>query len=435
VQSVLQQGAPVVDVAVFTGEDMPRRAVLPERLTTILPGLMGEAAVRREAQRLANVGQPMRSMPEGVSNSANITDPADWTDPLRGYTYDSINRDALLRLATVKDGRIVLPGGASYGVLVIPGANPMNPSGVPLSVEVAKRVAELRKLGAKIIDAPWRNETLDALKLTRDLIAMEKDETAERVAWTHRRVEDVEVYFVSNQEERARVLELSLRVSGRVPEIWNTVTGEMAKARAWRIENGRTVLALDLAAAESAFVVFREDTALTEQRPPAEGERKGHTQELNGGWTVAFEKRPASPSGPVYAEILFDWSQHSDPAVRHFSGTANYKRVFSHKKSASGQRVWLDLGEVANLAEVFVNGVNCGVAWTPPCRVEITRALKNGDNELRVAVTNTWANRLIGDAELPERERVTWTTSKLSMKGKPLLKAGLLGPVRVTTEE
>ena len=436
VQSVLQQGLPVVDVAVFTGEEMPRRAVLPERLTTILPGLMGEAAVNREAERLANVGQPMKAVAEGVSSSANTTNPADWTDPLRGYTYDSINRDALLRLATVKDGRVVLPGGASYGVLVLPGANPMNPSGVPLSAEVAKRVGELKRLGAKVIDAPWTEETLDALKIARDFIATENGTAAERVAWTHRRVEDAEVYFASNQEERARVLELSLRVNGRVPEIWDPVTGEITKARTWRSENGRTVLIVALEAAESVLVVFREKTTETVVNGGVNRRVLKAVAELRGGWTVAFEKRPAAPGAPVYAETLFDWSKHADAAVRHFSGTAQYKRTFTFSSAAArGKRVWLDLGEVANLAEVYVNGVNCGVAWTPPYRVEITRALKDGDNELRVAVTNTWANRLIGDADLPEAERVTWTIAKISMKGRPLLKAGLLGPVRLMTEE
>ncbi|MGC4074105.1 MAG: glycosyl hydrolase [Nibricoccus sp.] len=436
VQSVLQQGTPVVDVAVFTGEEMPRRAVLPERLTTILPGLMGEAAVKREAERLANVGQPMKAVAEGVSSSANTTDPADWTDPLRGYAYDSINRDALLRLATVKDGRVVLPGGASYGVLVIPGANPMNPSGVPLSEEVTKRVAELKKLGAKLIDVAWKEETLDGLKLPRDFAAIENGAMAERVAWTHRTTSEGDVYFISNQQELGRTLEFSLRVIGRVPEIWNPITGEMAKARTWKVDGGRTVLPLEMAPAESVFVVFREKTTETAATGGANRRVLKAMQVLDGGWAVAFEKRPAAPGAPVYSEKLFDWSQHADPAVRYFSGTANYKRVFSFNAATNrGRRVWLDLGEVANLAEIYVNGVNCGVAWTPPYRVEITQALKNGDNELRIAVTNTWANRLIGDAELPEAERVTWTTSKLSMKGRPLLKAGLLGPVSLMAGE
>jgi hypothetical protein len=431
VQAVLQQGNPVVDMAVFTGEEMPRRAVLPERLTTILPGLMGEAAAKRELERLANVGQPMRSMPEGVSNSANTTNPADWIDPLRGYAYDSINRDALLRLATVKDGRVVLPGGASYGVLVLPGTNPMNPSGVPLSDEMKKRVAELRALGAKIIDATWTEETLDSLKIARDFVATESGAPAERVAWTHRLMPEGEVYFVSNQQERARELELSLRVSGCVPEIWDPVTGEMMKVRTWKRDGARTVLSVSLEPAESVFVVFREKTTESAASGGVNRRVLRAWQELSGGWTVVFEKRPAAPTAPVYAEKLFDWSQHGDEAVRHFSGTANYKRVFSFNAATiRGRRVWLDLGEVANLAEVFVNGVNCGVY-----RVEITQALKDGDNELRVAVTNTWANRLIGDAERPEKERVTWTTAKMDMKGRPLLKAGLLGPVKLMTEE
>lgn len=436
VQAVLQRGLPVVDVAVFTGEEMPRRGVLPERLTTILPGLLGEEVVKREATRLANVGLPTRTMPEGVSHSANTTDPADWVNPLRGYTYDSINRDALLRLATVRDGRIVLPGGASYGVLVIPGANPMNPSGVPLSEEMQKRVAELRALGAKIIDAPWTEETLDALGIPRDFVATENGAPAERVAWTHRSVDGAEVYFVSNQLERARTLELSLRVEGRVPEMWNPVIGDSVAARTWRSEKGRTILPVELAAAESVFVVFRQPASAAAASAGVNRVEPRALQTLEGAWTVSFEQRPAAPTSPIFAEKLFDWSKHSDPAVKHFSGTATYKRTFVFNAKASrDRRVWIDLGEVANLGEVFVNGVSCGVAWTPPYRVEITRALKNGDNELRIDVTNTWANRLIGDADLPEEKRVTWTTTKISMKGKPLLKAGLLGPVRLMMEE
>jgi hypothetical protein len=433
VQAVLQQGTPVVDVAVFTGEELPSRAVLPERLVSILPGLIGEAAVKREAARLANVGQPMRSMPEGVSNSANTTDPADWVDPLRGYAYDSINRDAVLRLATVRDGRVVLPGGASYGVLVLPGANPMNPGGVPLSEDVVKRVAELKKLGAKIIDAPWNEETLESLGMARDFVARENGAAAERVAWTHRRTEMADVYFVSNQQETARALTLALRAVGGAVEIWNPVTGEMNRGDFQRTDDGRIEVSVALAAAESAFVVVRREAHDEVNLPERPMPRVA--QPLEGGWTLVFEKRPGAPTRVFGEEKLFDWSRHEDPAVRRFSGTATYKRVFVIDRPARDQRrVWLDLGEVADIADVAVNGVRCGTAWTPPLRVEITDALKDGENELRISVSNTWANRLIGDAVLPERERVTWTTSKLNMKGKPLLKAGLLGPVRLMTE-
>ena len=95
--------------------------------------------------------------------------------------------------------------------------------------------------------------------------------------------------------------------------------------------------------------------------------------------------------------------------------------------------VWLDLGHVANIAEVTLNGMPCGIAWTAPWRVEITGALRSGENHLEIAVTNTWANRLIGDHALPEEERITWTNAPYRLEGTPLLEAGLLGPVTFLT--
>jgi hypothetical protein len=103
-QAMLQLGHPVVDIAVFTGEETPRRAILPDRLVSTLPGLFGEDRVKQEAKRLANVGVPLRVIPDGVTNIVNAADPDKWVDALRGYNYDSINLDALLRLATVKTG-------------------------------------------------------------------------------------------------------------------------------------------------------------------------------------------------------------------------------------------------------------------------------------------------------------------------------------------
>ena len=124
VQSVLQQGRSVVDVAVFTGEELPRRSVLPERLIDSLPGLIGADAIARERRRLANEGVPTREQPAGVKHSANMTTPSVWDNGLHGYKYDSINRHALLELATASDGRIHLPGGAGYALLVVPAARP-----------------------------------------------------------------------------------------------------------------------------------------------------------------------------------------------------------------------------------------------------------------------------------------------------------------------
>ena len=98
-QTLLQYGHPVADIAVFTGEEMPRRSILPERLVSMLPGIYGAERVESERIRLANEGQPTRVRPVGVTHSANMADPEDWVNPMRGYAYDSFNKDALLRLA------------------------------------------------------------------------------------------------------------------------------------------------------------------------------------------------------------------------------------------------------------------------------------------------------------------------------------------------
>ena len=138
-QTLLQKGTPVVDIAVFTGEEMPRRAILPDRLVSMLPGIYGAERVESERVRLANEGQPLRVVPVGVTHSANMADPDKWINPLRGYQYDSFNKDALLRLAKVEDGHIVLPGGGRYKVLVLPTARPMDPTAVPCQKRWSKK--------------------------------------------------------------------------------------------------------------------------------------------------------------------------------------------------------------------------------------------------------------------------------------------------------
>ncbi|MFI5158772.1 MAG: glycosylhydrolase-like jelly roll fold domain-containing protein, partial [Sphingobacteriales bacterium] len=86
-------------------------------------------------------------------------------------------------------------------------------------------------------------------------------------------------------------------------------------------------------------------------------------------------------------------------------------------------------------ADVYVNGIHCGTAWTYPYRVNISKALKKGNNKIRIEVSNTWANRLIVDHALPENKRITWTNAVYRLDNKPLLPAGLLGPVRIVKLE
>jgi hypothetical protein len=482
-QAVLQDGRPVADIAVFTGEEIPRRAVMPEQLVESVPGLVGEAIVDREHARLANVGLPTREMPAGVLAGANLSKPSDWVDPLGGYAYDSINADALLRLAEVKNGRIVLPGGASYAVLLFPGARPMSPDPEAMTPEVADRLLGLVRSGAtvilcqapsrspslsgfpesdarvgkigrelwpgtgvrsigrgRVVAGPWTETTLASLGVEPDFVERDLDVAPEpsnrrAIGWTHRAEAGGDLYFVSNQDAEARSIEVSLRASGRLPELWDPVSGEIRPAETWRVEEGRTVLPLRLPPSGSIMLVMRTPTSLKGGAGGANWVHPSFASALGGPWSLSFDPAFGGPREAVTLDALASWSASDAPAVRFYSGTAVYSRTFDWDGRAGPRaRAWLELGRVANLAAVTLNGKDCGVAWTPPYRVDITLALRPGPNRLEIAVTNTWANRLIGDHGLAADQRRTSLVGPYRLDGQPLLEAGLLGPVEIQLE-
>ncbi|WPU97436.1 glycosyl hydrolase [Mucilaginibacter sp. cycad4] len=446
-QAMLQQGHPVADIAVFTGEETPRRAILPDRLVSTLPGIFGVERVKQETERLTNKGVPIINSIEDASHSANMALPKNWIDPLRGYNYDSFNKDALLRLATVKNGRIILPGGASYTMLIVPGPSQMSPQPWQLSAEVVKKLQQLVNDGAtillgdqrmkailskssagRLLIGPYQKQTFDELGVTRDLIATDSvDQQAKDLAWTHRSSANLDIYFVSNQQAINRTIDLSLRVAGRVPEFWDPLTGEIRQLN----NTGklpRTKVKLDLAANGSAFIVFRNASSVAKNGDNNPAHFK--TIQTFTNWQVQFDPKFGGPAKPVKVEQSFDWSRSANDSIRYYSGTAVYNHTF-HFTGKAGDKVYLDLGNVANMAQVYLNGINCGTAWTYPYRVGLSKAIKSGENKLIIKVTNTWANRLMGDHALPENKRITWTNAPYRLEGRPLLPAGLLNPVKL----
>jgi hypothetical protein len=487
-QALLQKGKPVIDLAVFTGEETPRRAILPHRLINIIPGVFGEEKVASEKARLLNHGQPLRELPDGVNHSANMADPEDWIDPLRGYAFDSFNKDALLRLAKVVNGRIELPGGASYAMLIIPGSHSASSDGKLMTPEVASRLAELAEAGAiihipeeapdrspslegfpscdtelgthvtklwggefkndrtnifskqagkgRIIKGVYNASSFDDIGVSRDFIA--RDSTgmvAEDVAWTHRTSAEEDIYFFSNQKDVNRIIEISLRAEGRVPELYDPVTDKTREASVWKVEHHRTILPVRLDPNGSVFIILRKSTKDNEGNAGKNWTDTKIIQPLDGGWKVKFDPRYGGPEDTVQFESLMDWATRKEFNIRHYSGTAIYSKTIDWNSSPNNTAVWMDLGKVANIAEVYVNGISCGVVWTSPYRADVTGALKKGKNEIRIEVTNTWANRLIGDQTLPENQRITWTRAPFRLQGKPLLEAGLFGPVTLCVEK
>ena len=473
-QALLQTGIHRADIAVYTGDGLPRRAVLPDRLIGVLPGLIGEDRVEAVLRRLANEGWAEREEPAGVHFSANMEDPADWNDPLRGYAYDSVNQDALLRLASVEDGKVVFPGGARYSLLVLPGPRRMAPEGNLFKAATLQRLYQLVHDGAtvlmetapavlpgfgettpppetswildrlwgpepvasigkgRVLRGPWREDALHSIGL--DPAFRAKDESGRPVrnlSWQERDLGGGKLFFIANPDPSPRTLYAEFRVSGYRPEIWDPVTGTARPVPAWAIDGDRTGVQFSLGPAESLFVIFRKRTDRTggESTPVVFRE----VLKVDGPWSAQFDTALGGPAGPVSFTRLQDWSSHTDPAIRHYSGKAVYKTTFDWpgRERAPETLLFLDLGGVANVAAVRLNGEACGVVWTEPLRLEITDLLKTGVNDLRIDVYNTWANRLIGDHRGASGEPVTWTRAPYRLGDGPLLPAGLTGPVRI----
>ena len=367
--------------------------------------------------RLANEGQPLRVRPVGVTHSANMADPEKWVNPLRGYAYDSFNKDALLRLAKAENGRMKLAEGMGYKVVVLPLSRPMNPEPV-LSPAVRKKMDELKAAGVIVPALPYTEEDFSAYGLERDMIVPED------VAWMHRSGELGDIYFVANQREETRTFTASMRINGRKPECWNPVTGEMNTHPSYRIHDNRTEVTLTLAPNESVFIVFPTEEAADKERTSTDKREPLNRTLETEEYTVTF----LATGKTVVRKDLFDWSKEEDEQIRYYSGTAVYKATFRWKdKLKKGQPVYLNLGKVCNLATVRVNGIDCGTVWTAPYRADITSALKKGTNELEIEVTNTWANALKGVDEGKAPYDGIWTNAKYRKKEDTLLPAGLLG--------
>ncbi|MDR2804650.1 MAG: DNA-binding protein [Dysgonamonadaceae bacterium] len=437
-QTLLQAGRPVVDLAVFTGDELPRRALTPDRLLPFIPGIFGAEKTEREKLRLANAGVPTRQMPAGVSYSANMFTAEDWINPLRGYAYDSFHPDALAQAKPV-NGVITLPSGMTYQALLVPGKHPMQPNPESMTQATTGRLAQLEKQGATVIRQPYTHETFDSLGIERDFIVTENTpDYASRIAYTHRREADTDIYFVSNQENRRRELTVSLRVGGKIPELWYPVTGDIRRASNWKIENGRTTLPLRLDAGESVFIVLQQPAQQASANDGKNWLEYSEVLTIASPWTVQFDPLSRGPELPVTFPTLIEWNEHPDESIRYYSGSAIYSTVFDWDDPRGDNRIFLELDSLYNVATVTLNGKDCGTIWTKPYRLNIASALKRGKNTLKIEVSNTWANRIMGDedfnAEKDANKRI-WTNAPYRLAEKRLVASGLSGNVKLVNAE
>ena len=386
-----------------------------------------------------------------------------------------MNTEVLLTRMSVKEGRLVLPDGMSYRVLVLPdgldrltpkvmhklrdlvaaGATVVGPKplGSPSLVGYPASDDEVRALanevwgacdGRTITEHAYGKgkvycgqplpEVLAALGTPPD-VEYTRPSFDTTLDWIHRRVGDTDVYFVANQKDRAEDVSVRFRVAGRAAELWHPETGETLPG-AFSIEDGRTTVPLSLGPYESVFVVFREATTAPSRVLPRPVSTRVATVE--GPWDVSFPSDRGAPP-KVRLDRLSSWTAHSEAGVRYFSGTATYTKDIEAARDwfRPGARLVLDLGRVKEIAEVSVNGRPAGIAWRAPFQVDVTGSLKAGANRIEVKVTNLWVNRLVGDEQPAAEKRTTFSSFKPYTKDSPLVESGLLGPVTleaVTTQ-
>ena len=194
------------------------------------------------------------------------------------------------------------------------------------------------------------------------------------IYWIHRRMDDADMYFVSSHWQPHEKLECTFRVSGKQPEIWDPVTGTMRDAMAFRQEGGRTIVPLEFGPCGSTFVIFRKhidahSAGMAKTNYPVADEVL-HT--LSGSWEVSFDPKWGGPQKGIFDQLV-DWTTRPEFGIKHYSGTALYRKTFNLTTAqAKGARLLLDLGELHEVAAVRLNGVDLGVAWTRPARVELT---------------------------------------------------------------
>jgi hypothetical protein len=381
-----------------------------------------------------------------------------------GYNFDFLNAGAIANVLSVSHGDITTESGMSYRLLAL------DPSTEYMTLPVLRKIRDLVQRGAMVVgskpantpslsddeaefqaiaDELWGSDTGEHKVGTGKVYAGQtvaqalldigvkpdfeytKPQSDTELLFVHRKLSDGEFYWVNNRNNRLETLEATFRVEGKAAEVWQPVTGKMAQA-SYDIADGRTTVPLRLEPNDAVFVVFREETDVLSRTVPQPVETQLAT--VDGAWEVRFQAERGAPESITF-EKLSAWNEHADPGVKYFSGTGIYSRTVQAPDAwfQEGIELWLDLGDVKNLAEVLVNGQSLGIIWKTPFRVNVSGVLKPGENSLEVKVTNLWVNRLIGDQQPDAAKKYTYTTQAFYQADSPLLPSGLLGPVKIVS--
>jgi alpha-L-rhamnosidase len=408
---MLQQGRYFADVAYFHGEEAPLTALYGDHPVADAP--------TRYAYDFVNPGAVMDVL---GNDGADLVAPsgARYKVLYLGGSSHKMTLPMLKRLAALVEGGATLVGNAPQGT----------PSQADSSAEYSALVEKLwpgtaqAQVGkGRVIAGNDIEAALASLGVTPDFRFSGAADA--ELPFVHRRLADGDSYFIVNRKDRAESVEARFRVAGKVPELWDAETGK-TRAVSYRIDGNETVVPLSLKAEGSIHVVFRTPASAGSQSVTTPQVKPLAT--LSAPWNVAFQSGRGAPAS-ITLPALQPLNEHAEAGVKYFAGLATYSQAFTLPRGAkAGAPLWLDLGEVREVAEVRINGQLVGHAWHAPYRIDISGAVKKGKNSLEIRVGTLWVNRLIGDAQ-PGATKITSTALATYRADAPLQPTGLIGPV------
>ena len=425
VQFVMQQGLPVDDLLYFYGDNVPN-------------------FVRLKADDPAHV--------------------------LPGYDYDVTDEDALLHTIDMAGGRLRGPSGMQWKALALPETRRIS---LPVLKRVEKYVAEGGTvIGLKpqsttgrempqtqaafqaLADKLWGAQcpvgsrhaygkgqlfcTADAhaafaaMGLPPDVTVLGDNQrvlgasSTSALDYIHQRIGGTDLYFLRNGSNMVSRHQVSFRITGELPQVWDPLTGTMQAAPGARLlPVGRVEVPVALPPFGSSILVFAKSIG----HPVAPHAPTTDTMPVTvtGKWGIAFQAGRGAPQTPVETTALKSWTTWSDLGVRYFSGTATYQATVTAPAVAAGKRVWLRFPMVLEIGQVTINGKSAGTVWAEPFMLRVDPFLHPGANHLSIAVTNLWPNRIIGDLQPSAKKHYTSTNIRRYKADSPLLPSGLIG--------
>ncbi|MFH5885474.1 glycosyl hydrolase [Halalkalibaculum sp. DA3122] len=458
-------------------------------------------------QQGTNIADILYLTPEGVPHvflpPPSAVTGTDRLPDRKGFDFDACYPATLIEDASVKDGSIVFPGGASYQVLVLPLRETM-------SIQLLTKIEQLLRDGATVIGSPpTRSPSLsgypdvdhkikqkakdlwgsDADTSKKNMVEvgkgrlvfggelLERDgeslypgypevasilgnegmiadfSTSAEIRYGHKKVGDIDLYFVSNKTDDPIKTEATFRVHDKVPELWNPQNGNTYVLPEYESNAKSTTIPLKFEPHQSYFIVFGSGASngIRNQNFPELIKQR----EIGGPWSVSFDTSWGGPATAMF-DSLIDWSTSANDQIKYYSGIASYKKEFSLPsdfEKGENKQIRLNLGDVKNIARISINGNEVGVVWSEPWEIEITDEVREGINKIEIDVANLWANRLIGDQQFkddgidngqwPEwliaggqrpSGRYTFVTYPYFEKKSPLQSSGLLGPVTIENQ-